>query len=125
DRGAAGTGLLRQRAARRDGRGLAGTVRRVLRDHGWSGLRLGRRGRSLGGHRARFTGGPVRGGADPAMIRVVLPAHLRTLARVAGGVELRVEGPVTQGSVLDALGAGYTMPRGALRGPGTKRPRTF
>ena len=37
------------------------------------------------------------------MIRVVLPAHLRRLARVDGEVELRVEGPVTQRSVLDAL----------------------
>ena len=39
------------------------------------------------------------------MIRVLLPYHLRTLARVDGEVTVRVEGPVTQGSVLDALEA--------------------
>ena len=43
------------------------------------------------------------------MIRVVLPAHLRTLARVGEEVELRLDGPVTQRSVLDALEAGYPV----------------
>jgi sulfur-carrier protein len=50
------------------------------------------------------------------MIRVVLPAHLRTLARVNGEVELRVEGEVTQRAVLDALEARYPMLRGTIRG---------
>jgi molybdopterin synthase sulfur carrier subunit len=50
------------------------------------------------------------------MIRVVLPAHLRTLARVDGEVELRVEGEVTQQAVLDALEARYPMLRGTIRG---------
>ena len=49
------------------------------------------------------------------MIRVVLPAHLRTLARVDGEVRLDVEGPVTQRSVLDALEARYPMLRGTIR----------
>lgn len=49
------------------------------------------------------------------MIRVVLPMHLRTLARVEGEVELVVEGPVTQRSVLDALEARYPMLRGTIR----------
>ena len=49
------------------------------------------------------------------MIRVVLPAHLRTLAQVAGEVQLEVEGPVTQRSVLDALEARYPMLRGTIR----------
>ena len=49
------------------------------------------------------------------MIRVVLPAHLRTLARVDGEVELEVHGPVTQRSVLDALEAGYPVLRGTIR----------
>ena len=49
------------------------------------------------------------------MIRVVLPAHLRTLAHVDGEVELDVEGPVTQRSVLDALEARYPMLRGTIR----------
>jgi len=43
------------------------------------------------------------------MIRVVLPAHLRTLARVEGELKLEVEGPVTQRSILDALEARYPM----------------
>jgi hypothetical protein len=46
------------------------------------------------------------------MIRVVLPAHLRTLARVTGEVTLNIEGPVTQRAVLDALEARYPMLRG-------------
>ena len=49
------------------------------------------------------------------MIRVVLPAHLRTLARVNGEVELQVNGQVTQASVLDALEARYPMLRGTIR----------
>jgi len=59
------------------------------------------------------------------MIRVVLPAHLRTLARVAGDVELEVEGPVTQRSVLDALEARYPMLRGTLRDQVTHERRPF
>jgi len=59
------------------------------------------------------------------MIRVVLPAHLRTLARVNGEVELRVEGPVTQRSVLDALEARYPVLRGAIRDHVTQRRRPF
>jgi len=49
------------------------------------------------------------------MIRVVLPAHLRTLARINGEVELEVEGQATQRSVLDALEARYPMLRGTIR----------
>ena len=59
------------------------------------------------------------------MIRVVLPAHLRTLARVGGEVTLDLEGPVTQRSVLDALEAGYPMLRGAIRDHVTRRRRPF
>jgi molybdopterin synthase sulfur carrier subunit len=50
------------------------------------------------------------------MIRVVLPAHLRALARVDGEVHLDLTGPVTQRSVLDALEARYPMLRGTIRG---------
>jgi len=50
------------------------------------------------------------------MIRVVLPAHLRTLARVDGEVHLDVTGPVTQRSVLDELEARYPVLRGTIRG---------
>jgi sulfur-carrier protein len=49
------------------------------------------------------------------MIRVVLPFHLRTLARVDGDVELDVPGPVTQRSVLDALETRYPMLKGTIR----------
>ena len=49
------------------------------------------------------------------MIRVVLPAHLRALAHVDGEVELEVDGPVTQRSVLDALEARYPMLCGTIR----------
>jgi sulfur-carrier protein len=50
------------------------------------------------------------------MIRVVLPAHLRTLAQVDGEVKLEVAGQVTQRSVLDELEASYPVLRGTIRG---------
>jgi hypothetical protein len=59
------------------------------------------------------------------MIRVVLPGHLRTLARVSGDVELEVDGPVTQRSVLDALEARYPMLSGAIRDHVTQKRRAF
>ena len=58
-------------------------------------------------------------------VRVALPAHLRTLARVNGEVEVRVSGRVTQGSVLDALEARYPMLRGTIRDPRTMKRRAF
>ena len=59
------------------------------------------------------------------MIRVVLPHHLRTLARVAKEVELAVEGPATLGSVLDVLEAQYPMLRGTIRDHFTQQRRPF
>ena len=59
------------------------------------------------------------------MIRVVLPAHLRTLAKVSGEVQLEVEGPVTQRSVLDALEARYPMLCGTIRDHVTQKRRPF
>jgi hypothetical protein len=59
------------------------------------------------------------------VIRVVLPAHLRTLARVDGEVTLEVEGPVTQRSVLDALEARYPMLCGTIRDHVTRERRAF
>jgi molybdopterin converting factor small subunit len=59
------------------------------------------------------------------MIRVVLPAHLRTLAHVDGEVKLDVEGQATQRSVLDALEAYYPMLRGTLRDQVTQQRRSF
>jgi sulfur-carrier protein len=59
------------------------------------------------------------------MIRVVLPAHLRTLAHVDGEVTLHVEGQVTQRSVLDTLEAKYPMLRGTIRDHVTQERRAF
>ncbi len=59
------------------------------------------------------------------MIRVVLPPHLRTLARVNGEVQLRVDGLVTQHSVLDALEAEYPMLCGTIRDHVTQKRRAF
>jgi hypothetical protein len=57
------------------------------------------------------------------MIRVVLPFHLRTLARVDGDVMLTVAGPVTQRTVLDALEDMYPMLKGTIRDHGTLKRR--
>jgi hypothetical protein len=59
------------------------------------------------------------------MIRVVLPAHLRALARTGAEVEVDVEGEVTQTSVLDALEARFPVLRGTIRDHGTGRRRAF
>jgi molybdopterin synthase sulfur carrier subunit len=59
------------------------------------------------------------------MIRVVLPAHLRTLARISGEVDLCVDGPATQRSVLDALEASFPMLRGTIRDHVTQVRRPF
>jgi sulfur-carrier protein len=58
-------------------------------------------------------------------IRVVLPANLRTLARVDGEVKLDVEGRATQRLVLDALEASYPMLRGTIRDQSTQQRRAF
>lgn len=57
------------------------------------------------------------------MIRVVLPAHLRTLAQVSGEVTLDVADPVTQRSILDALEARYPTLRGTVRDHGSLKRR--
>ncbi len=59
------------------------------------------------------------------MIRVVLPYHLRNLARVGDEVQLDVGSPVTLGSVLDALETTYPALRGTIRDPGTRQRRPF
>jgi len=58
-------------------------------------------------------------------IRVELPQHLRTLAHVGREVQLEVQGPVTQRTVLDALEARYPMLRGTIREHGTQQRRAF
>jgi sulfur-carrier protein len=59
------------------------------------------------------------------VIRVVLPGHLRNLARVDGEVKLDVDGEATQRSVLDALEASYPMLRGTIRDQITQKRRAF
>ena len=59
------------------------------------------------------------------MIRVVLPAHLRNLARVEDEISLEVLPPVTQRSVLDALEASFPTLRGTIRDYGTQQRRPF
>ena len=59
------------------------------------------------------------------MIRIVLPAHLRTLAGVGGELEIEVEGEATQRSVLDALEARYPMLRGTIRDQVTGQRRPY
>jgi molybdopterin synthase sulfur carrier subunit len=59
------------------------------------------------------------------MIRVELPSHLRTLAKVDGEVQLDLQGQVTLRAVLDALEAGYPMLRGTIRDHVTGKRRAF
>jgi sulfur-carrier protein len=59
------------------------------------------------------------------MIRVVLPAHLRSMVQVEGEVKLDVDAPVTQRSILDALEAAYPALRGTVRDQATRQRRPF
>ena len=59
------------------------------------------------------------------MIQVILPSHLRTLARANGEVKLDVQGQATQRSILDALEARYPMLRGTIRDHVTQQRRPF
>src|SRR5262249_38688531 len=117
--------LLRERAPRRDGGGLARRLRRLFRHDRRAGLLLARRRRSLAADRPRSARRALGGGADAPMIRVVLPSHLRRLANVGGEVSLEVAGPVTQASVLDALEACHPMLCGTIRDHVTKERRDF
>jgi sulfur-carrier protein len=60
-----------------------------------------------------------------ATVRVILPAHLRTLSKTTGEVQLEIPGPVTQRSVLDALEARYPMLCGTIRDHVTQQRRPF
>lgn len=59
------------------------------------------------------------------MIRVMLPSHLRRLCQLTGEVELQLDGPATQRTVLDALEASYPTLRGTIRDPVTQQRRAF
>ena len=67
----------------------------------------------------------MMGGMMMRTIRVELPAHLRTLAQAGAEVNLEIEGPVTLGSVLDALEARYPVLRGTIRDHVTLKRRPF
>src|SRR5690349_10885757 len=105
----AATELLRKRVARGHGRRFARFVWRVLRYYRRPGVCVRGWRRHLGAHRPRSSGGPVRRSPNPAMIRVELPSHLRTLAQVDGEVKIDVETAATQRSVLNALEACYPV----------------
>src|SRR5215469_16467995 len=132
----AAKGLLRECPARRHGRGFAGRLRRVLRHYGRASVRFQRRRRQLDAYHETSSGRSLRGSADSSMsaprasdpkkVRVALPAHLRTLAKLNHGeVTLELSGPVTQRSVLDALEARYPVLRGTIRDHGTLQRRAF
>src|ERR1051326_234756 len=90
-------------------------MRHLLRHDRRAGLLLARRRRQLEADRPRPAGRAVGRGADAAMIRVVLPYHLRNLAHVGAEVELAVAPPVSGRSILAALEARYPMLRGTIR----------
>src|SRR6266404_533820 len=100
-------------------------MRGVLRHNGRASVCVSRCRRHLGTHCPGSSGRAFRRGPDAFMIRVVLPAHLRTLAKVSGEVKLEVEGQVTQRSVLDALEVSYPTLCGTLRDHVTKKRRPF
>src|SRR5690349_5151544 len=100
-------------------------MRSVFWNHRRPGVRLSRRRRYVDADRSRSSRRPFRGSADTVMIRVELPAHLRTLAKVNGEVRLEVPAPVTQRAVLDALEAQYPALRGTIRDHVTLKRRAF
>jgi molybdopterin synthase sulfur carrier subunit len=77
------------------------------------------------GDRARSTSGALGRGADAAVIRVLLPQHLQTLAGVDREVSLDAQERPTQRTVLDALEASYPALRGTIRDHGTAERRDF
>src|SRR5664280_1773699 len=100
-------------------------VRHLLRHDGRAGVCIGQQRRLLECHCSRSSRDIVGRSPNVAVIRVELPFHLRSLARVEREVRLEVRSPVTLGSVLDALEAQYPILRGAVRDHGTLRRRPF
>src|ERR1700720_1284417 len=100
-------------------------MRRVFRDDRRAGVRLGGCWRHVGAARGGSSGCTFCRGTDAAMIRVVLPPHLRGLAHVTGEVQVDITGPVTQRSVVDAIEASYPMLRGTIRDHVTQQRRPF
>src|SRR5215471_5017454 len=117
--------LLCERAARCNGGGFPGQVWHLFRDDRRTGLCLSRRRRYMGADCARLAGRAFSRSADIGMIRVELPQHLRTLAKVGREVQLEISGAVTTRSVLDALEARYPMLQGTIRDHVTLQRRPF
>src|ERR1700722_8743294 len=120
---AAGARLLRECVAGCDVDRFSRCMRDLFWDDGRAGLRVARCRRYVGADCAGSSTGAFCRSADIAMIRVVLPPHLKTLAKVGSEVELSIDGPVTQRSVLDALEAAYPMLCGTIRDHGTLKRR--
>ena len=118
-----------QRAARRHGGRLARGMRRLLRNDRRASLHVGQRRRQLDADCARPAGSVLGRGPDAAMIRVVLPPPLRSLAHIEGKVALDLDGndggPVTQRAVHDALEEKYPMLRDTIRDHGTQHRRPY
>src|SRR5277367_6756246 len=76
-------------------------------------------------HRAESAAGLFRRSANSEMIRVVLPFHLRNLARVEGEVELEIAAPITISKVLAALENKFPILQGTIRDHGTLKRRPF
>src|SRR6201981_3633480 len=117
--------LLRERSARRHVGRFARFVRHLFWHEWRASLRVGGCRKQLERHRARFSGCGFLGGSDAAMIRVILPAHLRTLARVNGEVSVEISGEPTLVSVLNALETQYPVLRGTIRDQVTHERRPF
>src|SRR5882724_13473634 len=100
-------------------------MRHLLRHHWRAGVRLRRRWRQLDPHRGAPPRRALCGGSDAVMIRVILPGHLRALAHAGAEIQLHIDGPVTQRSVLDALEGQYPMLRGTIRDHVTQERRPF
>src|SRR5467141_1285062 len=100
-------------------------MRRVFRHNRRASVRFCRRRQQLESYRGTSSRRAFRGSPNARMIRVVLPGHLRALARAGAEVQLHVDGPVTQRSVLDALEAQYPMLRGTIRDHVTQERRPF
>src|SRR5258708_37429839 len=100
-------------------------MRRIFRHSRRASVRFCRRRHQLESYRGTSSRSAFCGSPGTAMIRVVLPGHLRSLARVSSEVQLDIKGPVTQRSVLDALEAQYPMLRGTIRDHVTQERRPF
>src|SRR5579872_1437762 len=124
DERTAAEGLLCERAARLHVGRRARSVRHLFRDDRGAGVRVERRRRQLDPDRRTSARRAVRRGADP-VIRVVLPQHLRTLARVGDEVQVEVDGRATTRAILDALEARYPVLQGTIRDHVTLKRRPY